>query len=82
MRNYVNSVANIVGVAQSVEDMEPKLKCDMHKECQGQVSHVDDSGFIYCARHGLTRRGSGRRCRKLRASELKTLQAGKPIGSY
>jgi hypothetical protein len=48
--------------------------CDMTDECDEPVTHVDTKGYIYCARHAAMRCSgtSGRRCRKLRAGELKT----------
>jgi hypothetical protein len=56
-------------------------KCDMHKECQGQVSHIDSSGFVYCARHGAVRK-QYMRCRKLKPAELKLILSGQPIKRY
>lgn len=61
---------------------EQRLKCDMTEQCQDTVNHIDDSGFIYCTKHGLQRRGHGRRCRKLRPSELKKLENGQPVTRY
>jgi hypothetical protein len=61
----------------------PKLKCvGMHDACCNTVTHIDNKGYIYCERHGLQRRSSGTPCRKLRPSELKTLELGQPIKKY
>lgn len=64
------------------ETIQPKrLQCDMEKECAGCITHIDDSGFIYCARHG-ERRKAWKRCRKLRPHEIKRLEAGKTVTRY
>jgi hypothetical protein len=85
MRNFVNSVSNQVGVGTAVAKIEAepivKLQCDMHKECQSPIAMIDNSGFIYCEFHGLRRR-DWKPCRKLRAHELKRLQAGKQVTKY
>jgi hypothetical protein len=52
----------------------PLLKCDMTKDCNGIVTHVDSSGFIYCAKHAEIRKRS-KSCRKLKPSEIKKLEA-------
>jgi hypothetical protein len=51
------------------------LRCGMHAECVEPVSHVDEKGFTYCAGHGAARR-TFCRCRKLTATESRTLQSG------
>lgn len=58
------------------------LRCDMHADCTGEVSHIDNSGFVYCATHGVARRQSGRLCRKLRPHELNVLRRGETIARY
>lgn len=58
------------------------IRCQMTDDCQEPVTHIDDNGFIYCAEHGQRRKESGRRCRKLKPAELKTLKEGKPIAKY
>ena len=55
------------------------LRCDMDRTCQKPVACVDHRGFIYCDGHGLERKASGERCRKLRPAEIKTLKAGGTI---
>jgi hypothetical protein len=58
-----------------------KLLCQMTKECQRDVTHIDNKGFLYCAEHGLQRSQGdrGRPCRELYPNEIAMLQAGKPI---
>lgn len=58
------------------------LRCDMRRECEQPVTHIDDKGYVYCAGHGLSRRAAGHRCRKLRAAELRRLHSGQPIAHY
>lgn len=58
-----------------------KLKCDMEKECDKPVTHIDSSGFVYCEFHGKQKQ-SYARCRKLTKSELKQLQAETPLTKY
>jgi len=58
------------------------LKCDMSKTCEEPVTHIDEKGFVYCTKHGVQRRGSGHRCRKLRPNELGQLKRGEPLAQY
>lgn len=55
------------------------LRCDMDKACTADVSHVDHKGYVYCAAHGVQRKTSGIRCRKLTATEIRKLAASEPI---
>jgi len=55
-----------------------RLRCDMRADCNEPVSYVDNKGFVYCDRHGQSRK-SAVSCRKLTASELKKLEAGELI---
>ncbi len=57
------------------------LSCDMNKECGHEVTHIDNSGFIYCANHGVERR-SWKPCRKLRPHELNRLRRGEQVKRY
>ena len=57
------------------------LTCDMGRECTGEVTHIDDHGFIYCTNHGIQRR-SWRPCRKLRTHELNRLKRGEQVAKY
>lgn len=57
------------------------LNCAMVDGCKDTVSHIDNKGFIYCAKHGVQRKASIP-CRKLTASELKQLNSGAPIQRY
>jgi hypothetical protein len=50
--------------------------------CSEGITHIDDKGFIYCQTCGLIRKASGRRCRKLKPNELKTLESGLPLKRY
>ncbi len=58
-----------------------KLSCDMLRECQAPVSHIDEKGFVYCAAHAQQRKAY-RRCRKLLVREVRQLASGLPLGSY
>jgi len=55
------------------------LRCDMKPDCIAPVTHIDSKGFIYCAPHGVQRKAGGYQCRKLTASEVKTLTRGEAI---
>jgi hypothetical protein len=58
-----------------------RLKCGMRRECQADVTHIDDKGYVYCREHGIERY-SHRRCRQLTAKELRQLRSGIPLSSY
>ena len=58
------------------------LQCDMSGSCKEPVTHIEDSGFVYCTKHGLQRRAAGQRCRKLTPAELKRLKRGETIARY
>lgn len=67
---------------KDLHDMEnKKLKCDMTKECPEEVTHIDEKGFLYCARHGYQRKNV-MRCRKLRPAELKRILENQPIKKF
>lgn len=55
--------------------------CQMSAGCPEPVTHMDQSGFLYCTTHGLQRRAS-RPCRKLRPHELTRLKQGSQITKY
>lgn len=57
------------------------LRCDMRVGCEGEVTHIDQSGFAYCTSHGLERRES-EPCRKLQPWEVRRLQSGKTLARY
>lgn len=50
-------------------------------ECSGAVTHIDNKGYTYCAKHGIERRDY-RPCRKLLKRELETLLRGEAIAAY
>lgn len=59
------------------------LRCDMRHDCAAAVTHIDESGFAYCAPHGEQRQASQwARCRKLRPHELRKLQRGEALARY
>jgi hypothetical protein len=58
-----------------------KLRCDMKKECEATVSHIDNKGFVYCEGHGIQRRYFVP-CRKPRPAEVKKLEGGVPLKEY
>lgn len=55
-----------------------ELTCQMTEACTGEVTHIDEKGFVYCAPHGATRK-SHCLCRQLRASELRALRECRTI---
>jgi hypothetical protein len=55
-----------------------KLLCDMAPYCLGEVTHIDEKGYIYCAPHGAQRK-SYKRCRKLTKTEMRKLVNGEPF---
>ena len=57
------------------------LSCDMSEECDHAVTHIDNSGWVYCTSHGEQRRYS-KPCRKLRPHELNRLKRGQQITRY
>lgn len=61
--------------------MTTTLRCEMNAACEHPVTHIDDSGFIYCASHGESRKAH-RRCRKLRLAELRRLERGEKVERY
>lgn len=54
------------------------LACDMRAGCAGEVTHIDDDGFVYCAPHGEQRKAA-KPCRKLRAHEVNRLRQGQTV---
>lgn len=61
--------------------MSEQLKCEMSDTCNEPVTHIDQSGFIYCTGCGVSRR-YWKPCRKLRPYELNRLKAGKQVKKY
>ena len=59
-----------------------QLQCDMDRDCAGAITHLDKSGFVYCAPHGERRKQARRNCRKLRSYEIKTLERGEALKRY
>lgn len=58
-----------------------QLACQMDSSCTKEVTHIDESGFVYCLEHGNQRKRV-RRCRLLKPKELKTLKAGGQVEKY
>lgn len=52
--------------------------CDGVRGCLNPIGYIDHKGWVYCNSHGKSAQAT-RRCRKLTASEIKTLTFGKPI---
>jgi hypothetical protein len=60
-----------------------KPYCEMARDCEQEVTHIGDEGYVYCARHAALRRASGyERCRKMRQWECALIAADKPVPSY
>jgi hypothetical protein len=72
------------GAEEAAEDDKRELTCDGSNcgPCSGGVTHLDDKGFAYCTAHGVKRRESGRRCRKLRVWELRKLERRESLRCY
>ncbi|QWY82830.1 hypothetical protein PP641_gp090 [Arthrobacter phage SilentRX] len=60
---------------------EVALSCDMSEDCKAEVTHIDNSGWLYCTSHGIARR-SWKPCRKLRPHELNRLRRGEQVTRY
>jgi hypothetical protein len=59
------------------------MTCDMTKSCTAPVTHIGEKGYIYCTEHAIERRRYvGEHTRKMRAWELKLIEAGKSLPSY
>lgn len=56
-----------------------KLKCDMQKGCDKDVTHIDNKGYVYCTGHGHQRKSGGVPCRQLSSAEIQKLESGRPI---
>lgn len=57
--------------------------CQMIDNCANPVTHIGEKGYIYCTFHALRRRASGyESTRKMRAWELRWINAGKTLPSY
>ena len=60
-----------------------KTTCEMTRECEEPLTHLDESGFVYCHQHGVKRQQGGwKRCRKMRPYEINRIYAGKQIQRY
>ncbi len=57
------------------------LRCEMQRDCDAPVTHIDVKGYVYCTHHGIHRRAH-QFCRKLRPCELRRLQRGLPLRRY
>lgn len=59
------------------------MQCDMSKDCHATVTHIGEKGYAYCTAHAIDRRThAGERTRKMRAWEIRLIQAGQPLPSY
>jgi len=56
-----------------------RLQCDHDRACRELVGHIDDSGYVYCLRHGLDRARMGHRTRLLSAAEAEHIMMGGTI---
>lgn len=61
--------------------MANSLKCEWRDNCDGEVTHIDAKGYIYCTDHGVGRQ-STQACRKLRPHEVKRLERGEALSHY
>lgn len=58
------------------------MQCEMRHDCKKPATMIEEKGWIYCEDHGNARREPGRRVRKLRPHELRTLERGDVLRSY
>ena len=58
-----------------------KLQCDMKRDCDAPVTHIDNKGFAYCQVHGEQRKDS-HPCRRLQVWEVRVLQRGESLYHY
>ena len=56
----------------------PKLHCDMTKDCDKTVTHIDNKGYTYCTFHGIARKWYTS-CRKMTSVEIVKLEVGQTI---
>ena len=77
MRGYILAI-NFIGTAHRYPT-PISLRCDMERNCHEYVTHIDNQGYVYCAKHGADRRGGGIRCRALTALERQELIDGNTI---
>ena len=82
---YAREVDESIAVALATDPSAPKkektLRCDMRKDCGFPVTHLDEKGFVYCAKHGEERKAR-MRCRKLKPAELAKLNRGETLAKY
>lgn len=55
------------------------LHCDMATDCAASVTHIDNKGYVYCAKHGVRRKASGVPCRQLQPTEKQKLESGETV---
>lgn len=80
-RAKVAAERDATALATLLEGAVTTLKCAMGLgECSGEVTHIDDKGYVYCTGHGERRRCDGvRKCRALRPAEITKLTIGQTI---
>jgi hypothetical protein len=76
-----NGVCSHCGWGTPPAPVVVELHCDMKTDCVKPITMIDESGFIYCTDHGLSRR-SWKYCRKLRPFELNRLKRGETVKRY
>jgi hypothetical protein len=61
--------------------MPNSLICEMTTDCLAKVTHIDESGYIYCTTHGWERQ-TYCRCRSLTGAEIRKLERGEALRDY
>lgn len=62
-------------VSRFVSKLASKLKCNMQKDCDKPVTHINvNKGYVYCTFHANQLAAAGRPNRKIRPGEFKKLE--------
>jgi hypothetical protein len=72
----------ILPLLKEASFVDGKPHCDMTKDCEKPVTHIDNDGYIYCEKHAAQRKSGGVPTRKLKPAEIKKLEQGQTISKY
>jgi len=74
--------AQILPLLKEASFVDGKPHCDMAKDCEKPVTHIDKDGYIYCEKHAAQRKSGGVPTRKLKPAEIKKLEQGQTVNKY
>lgn len=74
--------AQILPLLKEASFVDGKPHCDMAKDCEKPVTHIDKDGYIYCEKHAAQRKSGGVPTRKLKPAEIKKLEQGQTANKY